>query len=183
MDDTQRKQAMDDFLASVERRALRIARLAVDNIDDALEIVQDSMMILVQKYALRGADEWPPLFHRILQSRIRDFYRRSRVRNRWRVWLDRFRKDDDTEDALEANPDPGGRTPEQQADAAQSVALIENALAGLPDRQRQAFLLRAYEGLDTAETARVMGCSSGSVKTHYARALQRLRETFQEHAP
>lgn len=160
-----------------------MARLAVGNVDDALEIVQDSMTALVQKYAGRDEQEWPPLFYRILQSRIRDFYRRSKVRNRWRVWLDRFRQADEPEHSeagLEAQPDQAAMTPEQCVDQDQSLQAIEQALATLPPRQRQAFLLRAWEGFDTAETAFAMGCSEGSVKTHYSRAVHRLREQLQD---
>jgi RNA polymerase sigma-70 factor (ECF subfamily) len=160
-----------------------MARLAVGNVDDALDIVQDSMTALVQKYADRSEVEWPPLFYRILQSRIRDFYRRSKVRNRWRVWLDRFRAADEPghcESVLEAQPDPAAMTPEQSVDQEQSLQAIEQALSALPQRQQQAFLLRAWQGLDTAETAFAMGCSEGSVKTHYSRAVHRLRELLQD---
>lgn len=174
------RQAINDFLASVERRALRMAQLAVGNTDDAMDIVQDSMMKLVQRYARKPESEWPPLFFRILQSRITDFYRRQGVRSRWRVWLDRFRRDDeDHEDALEAMPDPAGLTPECEHASNESIREINTALAELPGRQQQAFLLRAWQGMSTAETAYAMKCSEGSVKTHYSRALAALRDRLQ----
>lgn len=170
---------LDEFLREVERRALVIAELATRDREEALDIVQDAMLAFVDRYASHDAAEWPPLFHRVLQNRIRDWYRRQQVRRRWRVWLSR--DDEDDVDPLETAPDPHGRTPEQEvALAATSDALLA-ALESLPARQRQAFLLRTWEGLDVAETARAMGCSEGSVKTHLWRALHHLREKLEGH--
>jgi len=178
-------RAMDDFLTSVERRAFRIARIATGSADEALDIVQDAMLGLVQRYGSRPPEQWAPLFHRILQTRIRDWYRRSRVRNRWRVWLGRGRDQDPdaADDPLAAVADPVGRVPEDELQGRHALAAIESALHALPLRQQQAFLLRSWEGLDVAATARAMGCSEGSVKTHYSRAVHRLRELLEEHRP
>jgi len=167
-------RAMDDFLTSVERRAFRIARIATGSADEALDIVQDAMLGLVQRYGSRPPEQWAPLFHRILQTRIRDWYRRSRVRNRWRVWLGRGRDQDPdaADDPLAAVADPVGRVPEDELQGRHALAAIESAL-----------LLRSWEGLDVAATARAMGCSEGSVKTHYSRAVHRLRELLEEHRP
>jgi RNA polymerase sigma-70 factor (ECF subfamily) len=169
-----RRAELDRFLSGVERRAWTMARLATRQSDDALDIVQDSMLTLVRRYADRPPAEWAPLFYTILQSRINDWHRRSKVRNRLRVWLGR----DDPEDApdpIGELADPAGRDPAAANELRWSVETVETALARLPARQREAFLLRAWEGLDTAGTARAMGCSEGSVKTHYSRALQALR--------
>jgi RNA polymerase sigma-70 factor (ECF subfamily) len=171
---------VERFLAGVERRALRMAELATGNRDEALDIVQDAMLVLVRRYAGRGADDWGPLFHRILQSRIRDWYRRSRVRNRWRAWLG---ADDEDDDPLAALPDPGARRPEDLLGHERAGAALEAALRALPLRQQQAFLLRAWEGLDVAATAAAMGCSQGSVKTHYSRAVHTLRNLLEDHWP
>lgn len=139
------------------------------------------MLALIRNYAGRAQAEWGPLFHSILQSRIRDWYRRARVRNRFRVWL---RADDEDEaDPLQNLPDGAGAEPSGQVEAQRTLAALEQALARLPLRQRQAFLLRAWEGLDVAQTARAMSCSEGSVKTHYSRACHALRETLGEHWP
>ncbi|NOY66890.1 MAG: RNA polymerase sigma factor [Gammaproteobacteria bacterium] len=175
--------ALDQFLSQVERRAFKIAKLAVGNHDEALDIVQDSMIGLVQKYANRPADEWTPLFYHILQSRIRDWYRKNKVRTTWMSWLG-FRKngeEEELENALEALPDPHGRDPSQVAANEHSMEDLEVAIQTLPLRQQQAFLLRTWEGLSVADTATAMKCSQGSVKTHYSRAVHTLREALEEH--
>lgn len=170
---------LDDFLSGVERRALVIAELATRDREEALDVVQDAMLAFVDRYAGHDPAEWAPLFHRVLQNRIRDWHRRQQVRRRWRVWF--TRDDEDDQDPIEAAPDPHARTPEQEvALAAASEALLA-ALEALPLRQRQAFLLRTWEGLDVAATARAMGCSEGSVKTHLWRALQQLRNKLEGH--
>ena len=156
-----------------------MAELACGNREDALDIVQDAMLDLARKYAHKPAGEWMPLFQRILQSRIRDWYRRQKVRNRWRTWL---RRDDEEADPdpLQNIPDPGGRSPLEQAEQDHDMERLGAALQRLPLRQQQAFLLRVWEGLDVAQTAAAMGCSPGSVKTHYSRAIHSLREVLGE---
>jgi RNA polymerase sigma-70 factor, ECF subfamily len=169
-------RTLETFLAEVERKAFRIAQIALRHEADALDVVQDAMMQLAHRYASRPAEEWRPLFYRILENRIRDVQRRRIVRQRvmsvlpWRG-----------EDAEEEMPDPidqapaAGPTPAAQIESDQMIQALEHALTELPGRQRQAFLLRNIEGLDVAETAAAMKCSQGSVKTHYFRALQALR--------
>ena len=179
--DLESNAALDRFLASVERRALRMAEFATGSRDEALDIVQDAMLVLVRRYGRRGESDWPPLFHRILQSRILDWHRRHKVRNRWLAWLGP--DSDDDEDPLAALPDPGARRPEDELGNTRAGAALEAALQRLPLRQQQAFLLRTWEGLDVAETAAAMGCSEGSVKTHYSRAVHTLRELLEDHWP
>jgi RNA polymerase sigma-70 factor (ECF subfamily) len=170
---------MNRFLAGIEARAYRIAWYATGNRDDALELVQEAMLTLVRRYGGHRADDWPALFHTILQSRIRDWYRREKVRSRLRVWFGRGEEDE--EDPLAAFPaDPAGE-PERRMEDGQTLGAIDRAVRALPLRQQQAFLLRAWEGLDTAQTAAAMGISAGSVKTHYSRAVQALREQLEEH--
>lgn len=152
------------------------ARLATGSTDEALDIVQDAMLKLAQRYGGRAEAEWGALFHRILQRRIVDWYRRNAVRRRWRIWLGGAADDDS--DALDTVPDRTAREPPEQIDSARAMGKIETALSRLPLRQQQAFVLRVFDGLDVAETAQAMGCSIGSVKTHYARAIARLRETL-----
>lgn len=173
--------ALDAFLASVERRAYRIALLATRNREDALDAVQDAMLALATRYAARPAEEWPPLFHRILQSRLRDQHRRRVVRNRFRAILGR-KDDDDDRDPIQDLPDPANMTPERNVAGDRTGAAIQAAVAALPHRQQQAFLLRMWEGLDVAQTAHAMRCSQGSVKTHLSRALQSLRAQLGDHA-
>ena len=168
-------QALDRFLAGIERRAFRIARMAVRDDDDALDIVQDSMIRLARHYAGRPSEEWRPLFYRILNNGIRDFMRRRRVRTRVMAWWPgRASGDEEGADPVQAAPDPAGG-PLELLEGAEALAALEAGLAALPDRQREAFVLRAMEGLDVAGTAVAMGCSEGSVKTHYFRAVRALK--------
>jgi len=146
----------------------------------ALDIVQDAMLKLTDKYAGRPAAELPLLFQRILQNTIRDFYRRQKVRSLWTTLFSSFHPRDDTEDydPLETmeTEGPGGRgdSPADRMERTQIADLIGQGLEKLPPRQRQAFLLRYWEELDVAETAAAMGCSEGSVKTHCSRATHAL---------
>ncbi len=173
-------RALERFLAGVERRAFRIARMAVRNDDDALDIVQEAMISLARSYGQRPGEEWPPLFYRILNNGIRDFMRRSRVRSRVMAWLPgRAAADPDAVDPVETAPDPAGG-PAQILESEQAMATLEAGLAALPERQREAFVMRALEGLDVAGTAIAMGCSEGSVKTHYFRAVQSLKARLLE---
>ncbi len=150
--------------------------MAVGNDDEALDIVQDAMLKLTQRYRNRDDSEWGPLFHSILQSKIRDWYRRSKVRNKWRVWFGGGSQEKgESEDPIEQAPDLMVRTPEQELATQQELKVLQQAIASLPARQQQAYILRSWEGLDVAQTASTMGCSTGSVKTHYSRALQFLR--------
>lgn len=173
------RSELSEFLASVERRAFKQALFAVRNEEIALDIVQDSMMRLAEKYGDHPLEELPPLFQRILQNAIRDHYRRSRTRNEHMVSLSSFEGDsDDPADPLELieieEDISRFATPQAALLQAETLKLIEEALQNLPPRQRQAFLLRYWEGLDIAETATVMGCTEGSVKTHCSRATHAL---------
>lgn len=175
-----RSRALNQFLAGVELKAFKIAQAALRHEDDALDAVQDAMLQLARAYADRPAQEWKPLFYRILENRIRDMQRRRTVRGRVIAWLP-FRGDEDEEEpdpiAHAPSPDP---QPPRRLELDQAMAALEKALGELPRRQQQAFLLRTLEGLDVAQTAVAMGCSQGSVKTHYFRALQALRAQLGE---
>jgi RNA polymerase sigma-70 factor, ECF subfamily len=174
------QRSLDRFLAGVEKRAYRMAILATSNKDDAFDLVQDAMLKLVEKYSHKSEAELTPLFFCILQSKIKDWYRRSSVRNRLRSWLGTGDDDEDV-DVLDQIADPQARTPEELLTARGGIAALEVALAALPLRQQQVFLLRAWEGMDVKQTATVMGCAEGSVKTHYFRALATLREKLGVH--
>ena len=146
----------------------------------ALDIVQDAMLKLTEKYSGHPLPELPLLFQRILQNTIRDFYRRQKVRAIWTMPLSSLlgADADDEGDPLEtlevADESKFSEPPAEQLERRQALALIEKALERLPGRQRQAFLLRYWEELDVADTAKVMGCSEGSVKTHCSRATHAL---------
>jgi RNA polymerase sigma-70 factor (ECF subfamily) len=176
------QHAMDNFLASVERRAFLMARTALGNEEDALDTVQDAMMMLVRKYRHKSENEWRLLFYRMLNNRIRDVIRRRMVRNRFTGWLGGFARDDDDQpDPFQLVADRAANNPARDLERRQSMEALSIALAVLPPRQQEAFMLRCWEGLSTAETAAVMKCSEGSVKTHYSRALHSLQEQLKEH--
>lgn len=174
------RQELSNFLSEVERRAYKQAVYAVRDDHLALDIVQDSMLKLADKYAQQPPEEFPMLFQRILQNTIRDHFRRQKVRNIWTTLLSSFTGKDDSDadhDPLETlspieedSPD----NPMNQLEREQTLAIIETALQRLPLRQREAFVLRYWEEMDVAETAAVMGCSEGSVKTHCSRAVHAL---------
>ncbi|MDE2272536.1 MAG: RNA polymerase sigma factor [Xanthomonadaceae bacterium] len=170
---------IDAFLASVERRAWRLAEIALHDPDEALDAVQDAMLRLVRHYSAKPAEEWPPLFWGILRRRITDLQRRRSVRNRILVWTGRMAAGDDENlpawEAPDLGPDPARELASRQAHAAMS-----RAIRALPRRQQQAFMLRVLEGLDVADTARAMGCSAGSVKTHLSRAMDALRTQLED---
>ena len=147
----------------------------------ALDIVQDAMLRLAEKYGNRPATELPLLFHRIMQNAIRDYYRRQKVRSLWTTLLSSLspgRGDEDEQDPLDTYQPPGGElaaaAPSAELEQAQVLEIIEQELSRLPARQREAFLMRYWEELDVAQTARIMGCSEGSVKTHCSRATHAL---------
>lgn len=173
---------LNTFFAGIERRAFRIAQMTLRDTEDALDAVQEAMLQLTRRYAQRPEEEWPPLFYRILQSRVRDCQRRRMVRNRVMSFFGGQRDEDgDSPDPIETAPDPHGVDPAEQVVQGAAMEALETALESLPTRQREAFLLRILEGLDVADTARAMGCSEGSVKTHLSRAVHSLRETLKEH--
>ena len=171
---------LSDFLAEVEHRAYKQALFAVRDDQVALDIIQDSMLKLSEKYAQRPVGELPMLFQRILQNTIRDFYRRQKVRSLWTIPISSlFSSDpDDDHDPLETlevvSESKSMEPPPEQLERAQVIAAIEKALEKLPLRQREAFLLRYWEEMDVAQAAKVMGCSEGSVKTHCSRATHAL---------
>jgi RNA polymerase sigma-70 factor (ECF subfamily) len=177
----QRERQLNQFLAEVERRALRIAEIAVRDRDEALDLVQNAMIKLVSNYASRPQAEWTPLFYRILQNGVRDWHRRQKVKNRVMVWFGRGKSDSDEYDVVASAPDPAGRSPEEELQTGQAMQKLEGAVQGLSGRQREAFMLRTFEGLDVAGTAVAMGCSEGTVKTHYSRAVHTLRDKLGEH--
>jgi RNA polymerase sigma-70 factor (ECF subfamily) len=156
-----------------------MAELSTRQREDAIDLVQDAMFGFVRHYGAREAVEWGPLFWRVLDSRLNDWHRRQRVRGRWRVWP--LSSGDDDEDPIAAAPDAREPGPLARLADGEASAALEAGLRALPLRQRQAFLLRMWEGLDVADTAAAMRCSEGSVKTHLSRALTNLRRVLGEH--
>ncbi len=166
--DAATRQAMDAFFRESEQRAYLMAMTLTRDHQDALELVQESMLRLVQKYQDRNPEEWAPLFYRILHNGIKDWYRKQKLRQVLRGLMPWQAEDVET--------------PTQQV-SAERCALIDDeltrvlhALETLPLRQQQTFLLRAWQEMSTRETAFALSISENSVKTHYARATRRLRE-------
>jgi RNA polymerase sigma-70 factor (ECF subfamily) len=177
---------LNDFLESVERRAFKQAAYAVRKDEAALDIVQDAMIKLAEKYGDKPLAELPMLFQRILQTTILDYFRREKVRNTWvSLFGNLGRRDDDDEEfdilgSYEA--EEGSAAAESSADQverAQTLHLIEEEIQKLPARQREAFLMRYWQDMDVAETAEAMGCSEGSVKTHCSRATHALQKALE----
>jgi len=175
--------SIEGFLAQVEKKAYRMAEIATQNQADALDIVQDTMIKLVEKYSDKPSDEWKPLFYRILQSRIMDYFRRRSVYRRIFFWKNSLTDERETEfsgaeDLIgSASSDV---TPEREISGKRNLEQVLAALNQLPARQQQCFLLRSWEGMSVIETAKAMGCSEGSVKTHYSRAKIALKSTLVE---
>jgi RNA polymerase sigma factor (sigma-70 family) len=170
--------SLDAFLADVERRAFRLAELQLRHREDALDAVQDAMLRLVKHYRDKPAQEWTPLFWGILRRRIVDLQRRRKVRSIVVGWLGG--RDQDGEELPAWEPPDHAPGPLQRLHDAQSWADLSAAVQRLPQRQREAFLLRMLEGLDVAQTAQAMGCSEGSVKTHLSRAMHHLRNQLED---
>jgi len=178
------EQELNQFLASVEKRAFKRSYYHVRDEDAALDIVQDSMMKLAEHYGDKPVDELPMLFQRILSNTTLDWFRRQKVRNAVFTNMGDIEAaaggEDGDFDLLEALDveDTGTEAAETQVSRTQVLAQIEGEIEKLPGRQREAFLLRYWEELDVAETAAAMGCSEGSVKTHCSRAVAALSKAL-----
>lgn len=168
----ERQSELDRFLASVERSAFRMAEIATRNPDDALDIVQDTMIKLVVKYSEKPVNEWRPLFYTILRSRITDFHRKKTVINRIFFWGSK-NEGEGTEPVDTSQFDPVELLTEQL-----TLESLLNALQALPARQQEAFLLRTWQGFSVAETSKIMKCAEGSVKTHLFRATEALKKAI-----
>jgi RNA polymerase sigma-70 factor (ECF subfamily) len=171
------EKELSSFLESVEKRAFKQAVYAVRKDEAALDIVQDAMIKLAQRYGHKPPAELPPLFQRILQNTIHDYFRREKVRG---AWLSLFssmsgpQDDADAGDMLETFASEEGteaaESSQDKVERSQVLKIIDDEIQKLPARQREAFLLRYWQDMDVAETAAAMGCSEGSVKTHCSRA-------------
>lgn len=172
---------MEVFLASIEKRAFCMIRITTGDTDDALDILQDAMLGFVRSYSHKPRDEWKPLFYRIVQNKIRDWQRRTWVRYIVTP-LFQFKgkgHSGDDKDIMQFIEDPDAANPYTKIMTGEAMRRLETTLQKLPARQRQVFLLRVWEGFSVQETARAMGCSEGTVKTHYHRAVNQLRESLQ----
>ena len=175
--------SIEEFLKTIERRAFHMARMATGNADSAMDIVQDSMFKLVEKYAHKTPQEWKPLFYRILNSKTIDYYRRKAVRDKVFPWS-KYVVNTDSDQATDIVDLTAGRlseTPDEMMMRSQRIDKLTGAVNALPRRQREAFMLRCWEGMSTIDTAMTMKCSEGSVKTHYSRAMHSLRDMLEDY--
>jgi RNA polymerase sigma-70 factor, ECF subfamily len=177
MDESTRQQ-LDQFLARFESEAYKLSFVITQNREDALEVVQDSMLRLAHKYSHKSVDEWRLLFFRILQNRLRDFQRRKQFRQLFHLHPGKAQEQDDE---VEQFKDPNPASPESSLHSENAMETIQQALGQLPLRQQQVFLLRAWQEFSTKEAAFALSISEGSVKTHYKRALDQLRSLLGEH--
>ncbi len=166
--------SIEEFLAQVEKKAYRMAEIATKNPADALDIVQDAMIKLVEKYSHKPSEEWKPLFYRILHTRIMDYFRKQKVYNKLFFWKKTTQTESGDVDLIDLASDHIAA--ERSLEAKQAIERVSLALKSLSPRQQQCFLLRNWEGLSITETAIAMKCAEGSVKTHYSRAKQALEE-------
>ena len=171
---------MEEFLKSVEKKAFRMIQIATGHTDGAMDLLQDSMMSFVRKYSNKSESEWKPLFYRVVQNRIRDWYRREKVKKLFFIPISGKRDGQDKEpDPFESIADHKGIDSLTTLKTSQAMEKLNDVLKQLPARQQQAFLLRSWEGLSTKETARAMGCTQGTVKTHYSRAVTKLKQELE----
>jgi len=178
------EKELSEFLRSVEKRAFKRSLYHVREQEAALDIVQDSMLKLAQHYGDKPLAELPMLFQRILSNTTLDWFRRQKTRNALFTTMSDLGAADDQDDfdPLEAMVDmqfgDGSESAQDALERAQILRQLESHIMELPARQREAFLLRYWEEMDVAETAAVMGCSEGSVKTHCSRAVQALSKVL-----
>ncbi len=175
--DIQQRIRIDRFLANIQKSGYRMAQLATSNPDDALDLVQETMLQLVKRYADRPNNELRILYFRILSSRITDWYRKTAFRRQFQAFFS-------TESYQQGDPvqelcDEFEQTIDERLDCDKQISSLVFALKNLSPRQHQVFLLRAWQGFSVKETAEIMGCSAGSVKTHYSRALSALRSELE----
>lgn len=181
LDQEERTKRLNQFFIDIEKRVFRMAQIALGSVDDALDVVQDSMLKFVDHYFHKPENEWTPLFYRIVQNQIRDVQRKRTTRGKWMFWQ-KSKQDDESEvNIVEESPGREQDEPLKRLISDSAIDQLMEALSELPFRQQQAFLLRIWEGLDVAQTAKAMSCSQGSVKTHLSRAMAALRGKLENH--
>jgi RNA polymerase sigma-70 factor (ECF subfamily) len=135
------------------------------------------MFKLAAKYHDRPAEEWKPLFFTILESRIMDWHRKQTFRKKIFFWKNDDRKQDDTEEIRAYSVSKIDlANPENEVMSEQLGQHLLACIRDLPVQQQQCFILRSWEGMSITETALAMKLNENSVKTHYARALKKLKE-------
>ena len=172
---------LEEFLKYIERRAFHMARLSTRQIDDAHDIVQEAMYKLIEKYAHKQPLDWKPLFFTILNSKITDYYRRNSIKDKVFFKSKATPAEDDYYLDWESYSATASGTsgPDAQFIQQRNIHELSRCIEQLSHRQKQAFMMRSWEGYSTQETANLMACSEGSVKTHYSRAISKLKNTLE----
>lgn len=150
-----------------------MALMATKSEADALDLVQNAMMKLVEKYASKPEPELKPLFYAILQNQIKNWFRKESQTAKWMFWQKSAYDEESQEEVIEQGVNE--QTPELATIQMQDSAKLVETLQQLPVKQQQCFLLRSWEGLSVKETAMVMQCTEGTVKTHMSRASRKLQ--------
>lgn len=171
---------LEEFFKVHERRAYKVALMATRRQADALDVVQDAMVQMVVYYTNHNPAEWRFIFQKVLNSKIMDWHRQTTKRNKWFVWGSASEEDDNGEEGVIANYSDEVGDPARLLAAAKSLEHVVVAVEALPLRQRQAFMLRVWEGFDVRETSAIMECSEGSVKTHLSRAIDALKQSLHD---
>ncbi len=182
---------LSDFLQSVEAKSFKRTVFATRDEEAALDIVQESMMKLAEKYGDHYISELPLIFTRILQNTTLDWFRRQKTQNTWVSLFSSLKgggRDnlDDSEysdplEFIESNEENlGFESGESVLERQQLIKIIESEISKLPARQREAFLMRYWDDLGISETAKIMACSEGSVKTHCSRACITLAKALKK---
>lgn len=175
--------SLAQFLASVDKKAYKMANIATLNSQDALDIVQDTMEKMVRNYSKKQPEEWPPLFYRILHNSIMDFHRKKKFRNLFFFWQQHEQEDESSFEASNSfsGSISGSLSSNEETNPDALFAKSENidqmlvAIEALAPKQQQCFLLRCWQGFSVAKTAKIMKCSEGTIKTHYSRAVTKLK--------
>jgi len=169
---------LKNFMQDVTGRALVMMESATQRQHGiAMDLVQEAFISLHKSYAEKSTEEWYPLFYTILNNKLQDWRRKEARRNQPFSFFKKVSLDDD-EVEFDNLVDESTPSPLEFLDQAVTAEEIQEAIAKLPVRQQQAFMLRAWEGFDTQTTAQIMNCTEGSVKTHYHRAIQGLRASL-----
>ena len=173
---------MEQFLIDIEKKAYRMVEISVRDHGEAMDILQEGMIKLVTNYSDKPSQQWKPLFYRILNNKITDWHRHQKVKNLLFFW--KSEKADDNEEALDLIDNiedkfSGQKAPVEALEKLQQQESVVEVLSGLSVKQQQCFMLRSWEGMSVAETANIMGCSEGSVKTHYSRAVHKIKQMLE----
>ncbi len=167
--------SLAQFLASVDKKAYKMANIATLNSQDALDIVQDTMEKMVRNYSNKLPEEWPPLFYRVLHNCIMDFHRKKKFRQLFFFWQQYEKEDESSIEASDSFADREEVNPDKLLAKSEDIEQMLTAIEMLPAKQQQCFLLRCWQGFSVAKTAQIMQCSQGTVKTHYSRSVAKLK--------